>query len=109
MAGKNPKDRAPNWPSDPRVMELVVFKTVDVLKLPEVGGNPWQSRKLTECFRIVHEHLMASREKARAIYVYMYEISMSGIPCTFPPISQLHIYKYIRILYMYIMHMYLSL
>mmetsp|Transcript_53989 Transcript_53989/g.87372 ORF Transcript_53989/g.87372 Transcript_53989/m.87372 type:complete len:253 (+) Transcript_53989:500-1258(+) len=64
MAGKNPKDRAPNWPSDPRVMELVVSKTVDVLKLPEVGGNPWQSRKLTECFRIVHEHLMASREKA---------------------------------------------
>lgn len=62
---KPPKERAPNWPIDPHVMELVVSKTVDVLKLPEVGGNPWQSRKLTETFRIVHEHLLASRDKAR--------------------------------------------
>lgn len=57
------RERAPNWPTDPRVMELVVAKTVEIVKLPEVGGNPWQSRKLTETFRIVHEQLLASRDK----------------------------------------------
>jgi hypothetical protein len=62
---KSPKERAPNWPADPRVMEVLVAKTVEVLKMPEVGGNPWQSRKLSETFRIVHEQLMASRDKAR--------------------------------------------
>ena len=62
---KSPKERAPNWPADPRVMEVLVAKTAEVLKMPEVGGNPWQSRKLSETFRIVHEQLLASRDKVR--------------------------------------------
>jgi hypothetical protein len=62
--GGSRSERAPNWPTDPRVMELVVAKTVEIVKLPEVGGNPWQSRKLAETFRIVHEQLLASRDKA---------------------------------------------
>ena len=62
---KSPKERAPKWPADPHVTELVVAKTVEVLKMPEVGGNPWQSRKLAETFRIVHEQLLSGRDKAR--------------------------------------------
>lgn len=74
---KSPKERAPKWPADPHVTELVVAKTVEVLKMPEVGGNPWQSRKLAETFRIVHEQLLSGRDKA-----LFYPLGEDSMPLT---------------------------